>query len=96
MHLPRSLPLTERVCPGRQVEPGFAIFVSSFAPSPVPTEDLKMTVGIRGTPFPLQWTWRPCSRVLLSTGAHSLLAGLPCLAGRWAWQAFWWLSTVTG
>lgn len=33
--------------------PVFSIFVSSFAPlSPFPTEDLKMTVGIRGTPLP--------------------------------------------
>lgn len=54
MHLPRSPPLTERVYVlAGKWNPVFSIFVSSFASlAPFPTEDLKMTVGIRGTAPP--------------------------------------------
>lgn len=60
----------------------FSIFVSSFiTPSPFPKEDFKNNRWGRGElPFPvrqvpLRWTVLQCSRVLLRTGAHSLLAG---------------------
>lgn len=82
----------------------FSIFVSSFAPlSPFPTEDLKMTVGIRGPPPSPSTGGRAvdlasvhaCSLalVLIPSGLAARSLGL---VGRSAWRAFWWLSTVTG
>jgi hypothetical protein len=72
------------------------LFVSSFTSlSPFPTEDLKMTWGLEGHPFPVNW-W-PCSGPGVSVHACSLaLVLIPSRRVRSAWRAFWWLSTVTG